>query len=106
MKIKDIAPEDAARGFAAIGSKARLEVVLALVKAGDKGLAVGDIRKRTGMPASTLAHHLRFLADAGLIERRREGRNIISRADFGHLETLAGYILKECCAAENEAENG
>ena len=75
-------------------------------KQATKAWRVGEIWKRTGMPASTLAHHLRFLADAGLIERRREGRNIISRADFGHLETLAGYILKECCADENEAENG
>lgn len=52
------------------------------------------------MPASTLAHHLRFLASAGLIEQEKSGRAVISRAAFVHLEALAGYILKECCAEE------
>lgn len=102
----NLSQQDAAQGFAAIGSEARLQVVLVLVKAGSKGLAVGDIQKRTNMPASTLAHHLRFLATAGLIEQVKEGRNIINRANFGHLENLASYILKECCSDEKASEHG
>lgn len=102
----NLTQEEAAQGFAAIGSEARLQVVLALVKAGGKGLAVGDIQKRTGMPASTLAHHLRFLAAASLIEQVKEGRSIINRANFGHLENLASYILKECCADEKADNHG
>ncbi|WP_321335079.1 metalloregulator ArsR/SmtB family transcription factor [Breoghania sp.] len=71
--------EEAAQGFAAIGSQARLSVVLALVRAGRSGLSVGDIQARTGMAASTLAHHLRFLASAGLIEQEKDGRSVINR---------------------------
>jgi len=93
--------EEAAQGFAALGSEARLQVVLTLVKAGNKGLTVGGIQSRTGMAASTLAHHLRFLSSAGLVEQEKDGRSVINRAAFGHLENLAGYILKECCAEEN-----
>lgn len=63
--------EIAAQGFAALGSEARLQVVLTLVKAGQGGLTVGDIQTRTGMPASTLAHHLKFLASAGLVSQER-----------------------------------
>lgn len=96
--------EEAAQGFAAVGSEARLQVLLTLVKAGNAGLPVGDIQERTGMPASTLAHHLRFLASAGLIEQEKSGRKVISRAAFDHLEALAGYILKECCV--DEPKNG
>lgn len=92
--------EEAAQGFAAIGSEARLAVVLTLVKAGHGGLSVGDIQARTGMAASTLAHHLRFLSSAGLISQEKEGRTVINRAAYDHLEALAGYILKECCADE------
>lgn len=92
--------EEAAQGFAAVGSEARLQVLLTLVKAGRKGLPVGDIQARSAMPASTLAHHLRFLASAGLIEQEKVGRQVISRAAFDHLEALAGYILSECCADE------
>ncbi|POF29689.1 ArsR/SmtB family transcription factor [Roseibium marinum] len=93
--------EEAAQGFAALGSEARLQVVLALVKAGGKGLTVGDIQSRTGMAASTLAHHLRFLSSAGLVLQEKDGRSVISRAAFDHLDSLAGYLLKECCAEEN-----
>lgn len=94
-------PEVAAQGFAALGSEARLQVVLTLVKAGKTGLTVGDIQSRTGMAASTLAHHLKFLSSAGLVNQEKYGRSVINRAAFDHLENLAGYILKECCSDEN-----
>ncbi|MEP3428675.1 MAG: metalloregulator ArsR/SmtB family transcription factor [Roseibium sp.] len=93
--------EEAAQGFAALGSEARLQVVLALVKAGHKGLTVGDIQSRTGMAASTLAHHLKFLASADLVIQAKDGRSVVNRAAFEHLEALAGYILKECCAEDS-----
>ncbi|PTW62689.1 ArsR family transcriptional regulator [Breoghania corrubedonensis] len=93
-----LAIEEAAQGFAAIGSEARLQVMLTLVRAGRCGLSVGDIQARTGMAASTLAHHLRFLAAAGLIEQEKVGRSVINRAAFPRLESLAGYILSQCCA--------
>ena len=95
-----MALEEAAQGFAAIGSEARLTVVLALVKAGPAGLSVGDIQTRTGMAASTLAHHLRFLTAAGLVVQEKQGRSVINRAAFDHLDRLAGFIMKECCADE------
>ena len=99
-RVLDI--EEAAQGFAAIGSEARLAVVLALVRAGNRGLSVGDIQERTGMAASTLAHHLRFLAAAGLITQEKAGRAVISRAAFGHLDRLAGFLMRECCAEERK----
>lgn len=90
--------ETAARGFAAVGSEPRLEVLLALVRAGPEGLTVGEIQRRLGVPASTLAHHLRALTAAGLIEQERHGREIRNRAAFGRIEALAGYLMKECCS--------
>ena len=92
--------EQAAQGFAAFGSEARLEVVRTLVRAGNEGLTIGEIQCRTGMAASTLAHHLKFLKSAGLIEQEKTGRSVINRAAYPRLEALAGYILKECCAEE------
>jgi ArsR family transcriptional regulator len=92
--------EEAAQGFAALGSEARLQVVLTLVKAGPRGLTVGEIQERTGMAASTLAHHLKFLSSGSLVTQEKAGRSVINRAAFDHLEGLAGYILKECCAEE------
>ena len=87
----------AADGFAAMGSEARLRVLRLLVKAGEDGLAVGDIQQRTGIPASTLAHHLKHLTNAGLILQEKQGRIITSRANYAHLQSLAAFILEECC---------
>lgn len=98
--------EEVSQGFAALGSEARLSVVLALVKAGQKGLTVNGIQERTGMAPSTLAHHLRFLAQGGLIRQEKQGRSVINRACFDHLELLGGYLLKECCAEEKDCEAG
>ncbi len=100
MVIKNIQLEieQAAQGFAAIGSEARLAVLISLVKAGESGRTVGEIQERTGMPASTLAHHLRFLTSADLIVQEKSGRVVINHANFNHLEALAAYILKECCS--------
>lgn len=90
--------EEAAQGFAAAGSQPRLEVLLALVRAGHEGLTVGQIQERLQVPASTLAHHIRFLAAAGLIEQERLGRMVVNRARFDHIEVLAGFLLRECCS--------
>lgn len=94
--------EEAAQGFAAIGSEPRLDVLLALVRAGPKGLTVGEIQQRIGIPASTLSHHLRFLAAANLIEQTKQGRTVSNRAAFQHIENLANFLLCECCSEEGE----
>lgn len=88
----------AVAGFAAVGSQPRLEVLLTLVRAGPAGLSVGEIQSRLNIPPSTLAHHLKFLSDAGLLVQEREGRTTQNRAAFEHIEALAGYLLNECCA--------
>jgi len=88
---------EAAQGFSAMGSESRLEVLQALVRAGNAGLRVGDIQQRTGIAASTLAHHLKFLSAANLIVQRKQGRVIMNTANFEYLNSLAGFILENCC---------
>ena len=89
---------EAAQGFAAMGSEARLQVLNCLIRAGQAGLTVGEIQTRTGIAPSTLAHHLKFLAGADLIRQTRQGRTVGCRAEFDRLRLLAGFILTECCA--------
>jgi len=91
--------EDAAQAFAALGSEQRLAVLRALVRAGPEGLRVGELKDRTGLAASTLSHHLRFLSQAGLIEQTRRGREIIcAAAAYETVEALAAFLMRECCA--------
>lgn len=91
-------PEEAAAGFAALGSEARLGVIRVLVRAGPDGMTVGALKDATGSAASTLSHHLRFLTQAGLMTQEKDGRRIICRADFDRIQSLAGYLTRECCA--------
>ena len=90
-----ICTAQASKGFSAIGSDARLKVLRSLVRAGPSGLSVGEIRHRLDIPASTLAHHLRILADGGLIDQQKRGRTVINRANFGHIHGLVNYLLEE-----------
>lgn len=90
--------DEAAAGFAAMGSEARLSVLRLLIRAGDAGLSVGDLQLRSGIAASTLAHHLKVLAEAGVIVQQRQGRSTLCRANYAPLEALAEFILSECCA--------
>lgn len=97
--IADLEIEDAAQAFAALGSEQRLAVLRALVRAGPDGLRVGELKDRTGLAASTLSHHLRFLSQSGLIEQTRRGREIICvGAAYERVGALAAFLVRECCA--------
>ena len=94
----NITDQTAAQALSALGHEARLNIYRLLVRAGDDGLSVGDIGGHLGAPASTLAHHLTALVQAGLVLQERQGRTIINRADFDTMNGLLGYLSDECCA--------
>ncbi len=101
MEMIDITPlslETASQAFAALGSEQRLSVLHVLVSAGPDGISTGLLASRTGIPASTLTHHMRFLNQAGLVSQTRMGRTIICRADFDAVRRLSDYLILNCCA--------
>jgi len=89
---------EAAAVFAALGSAPRLEVLLALVRAGPEGRSTGVLAERCGMPASTLSFHLKLLVQTGLVAQRREGRHLICTARTGAIRALSDFLLAQCCA--------
>lgn len=96
---------EAASAFAALGSEQRLLLVQTLVRAGHDGLSVGALGERTDIGGSTLTHHLKILAAAGLIEQSKAGRVIACTVAYGHLEALSDYLLRNCCADTDEGHN-
>jgi DNA-binding transcriptional ArsR family regulator len=89
----------AAASFAALGSEQRLLVLRCLVRAGSDGLSIGDLGARTGVTGSTLTHHLKLLAAAGLVKQERQGRSTICAAvAYDEVQALAQFLLTECCA--------
>lgn len=89
---------ETARSLAALGHEARLGVFRLLVRAGPDGLTVGEIAQHMGLAASTLAHHLRTLVDAGLVIQERRGREVLNRVDFGAMRRTVDFLTSECCA--------
>ena len=90
--------EDAAARLEALGNPTRLNVYRLLVRAGDGGLAVGQLRKRLKIAASTLSHHLRGLIEVGLVAQERRGTTLVCRANYPAMKTLIGFLADECCA--------
>ncbi len=103
MNRQDDTLHGAAEGFAAAGSVARLGLLRLLVRAGHDGLSIGALQRRAALPASTLAHHLRHLRDAGLVEQQRVGRSVVNRACYPRIRALADYLLAECCVDADAA---
>ena len=64
--------ERRAKIFHALGNETRLKILKLL---SSRDLCVSDIVESVGGAASTVAHHLRTLEDAGLVVSRRHGRS-------------------------------
>jgi DNA-binding transcriptional ArsR family regulator len=64
--------ERRARVFNALGNETRLRILRSLL---DGEMCVSEIVERVGGAASTIAHHLRTLENAGLIASHRRGRS-------------------------------
>jgi DNA-binding transcriptional ArsR family regulator len=87
----------AARALEALGQAKRLALYRLLVKAGTEGLNMGDLQQATGIPASTLSHHVTRLCHAGLVTQERFGREIRCRVDYRTMHGLVGFLTDQCC---------
>lgn len=109
MKHSPVSDHDialAASTFAALGSEQRLAVLRSLVRAGTDGLTIGELGHRTGVTGSTLTHHMKILAQAGLVTQEKQGRSIICAAvAYDELRALSDFLLRECCADSPNPED-
>ena len=103
IAVPNIAPmvietPSAAAVLAELGNETRLAIVRNLVRAGGDGLTVGEIQRATGVPGSTLTHHIRRLCQVGLVSQTRRGSTLWCRADTDLVHSLVHYLIDECCA--------
>ncbi|MEU4292900.1 metalloregulator ArsR/SmtB family transcription factor [Kribbella sp. NPDC026596] len=80
----------------ALGEPVRLQIVRALADA-PQGIACGDIE--LPVTASTRAHHLRILREAGVLTTHTEGTRRISKLRRTDLEDLYPGLLTGILAA-------
>ncbi len=83
--------------FAALGAEPRLQIMRLLLSAHPDGLVVNEIQDETGIPGSTLSHHLDKLKHDQLVSTVREGTFIRYRANTETLQELLGFLYAECC---------
>ncbi|MFI0396913.1 ArsR/SmtB family transcription factor [Paracoccus jiaweipingae] len=88
--------------FAALSQDTRLRILRCLVAAGPQGMAAGAIGAAVGGRASGVSFHLSHLERAGLVARRRDGRQIIYRAVYPVLSDLIGFLMRDCCQGHPE----
>lgn len=85
------------RALAALAHPARLQVFRALVVVGQQGLTPGTMAQALELPAATLSFHLKELAHAELVTQERQGRNLVYRAAYDHMNEVLGYLTAHCC---------
>jgi ArsR family transcriptional regulator len=88
---------DAIQSLAALAQPIRLRVFRALVVAGPQGLTPSQLSDQLDVAATTLSFHLKELLHAGLLSQERDGRNLIYRAAFEHMNALLAYLTEHCC---------
>ena len=91
---------DAVQALAALAQVTRLRTFRALVQAGPEGLTPTALAERLEATATTLSFHLKELHRAGLITQERDGRHLIYRAGFAHMNALLGYLTEHCCEGQ------
>lgn len=92
---------DVVRSLAALAQEVRLRVFRHLVVAGPQGTTPGDLATQLGVAPNTLSFHLKELSHAGLITQERQGRNLIYRASFEHMNALLAYLTQNCCQGQD-----
>jgi len=83
-----------------LGNVTRLKIVRELVRAGNSGLPVGEIRNVLNIPNSTLSHHLSHLRSVGLVRQEREGTVLRCFVNYDHIDGIVSFLTEECCAAD------
>ncbi|HUO02226.1 MAG TPA: metalloregulator ArsR/SmtB family transcription factor [Rhizomicrobium sp.] len=87
----------AVEALSALAHESRLSIFRLLVRAGHDGVAAGEIARKLDILPNTLSANLTVLANAGLIESRRDGRSVIYSADYERMTGLLGFLMEDCC---------
>jgi DNA-binding transcriptional ArsR family regulator len=81
-----------------LGNSTRLEITRLLVRAGEKGMLVGELQKSLKIPASTLSHHLNALKSVGLVSQERLSNQLLCQVNYQTIDSIVEFLTAECCA--------
>ncbi len=81
-----------------LGNATRLEITRLLVRAGEKGMLVGELQKSLKIPPSTLSHHLNALKSVGLVSQERLSNQLLCQVNYPTIDSIVEFLTAECCA--------
>ena len=84
--------EPAAVLFRLLGDPGRLQMLCALLEAGE--LCVCDLAAVVEMSESSVSHSLRLLRTAGIVRQRRSGRQVFYALDDAHVRLLLDVSIE------------
>ncbi|GGG60947.1 ArsR/SmtB family transcription factor [Paenibacillus radicis (ex Gao et al. 2016)] len=88
---KDV--RQAVKVYKALGEPTRIKIAMLLTREAD--LCCTDIGTRlVTVASSTLSHHLKQMADCGLLEQRKDGTYIYYRVNREVAQRYAPYLLE------------
>lgn len=97
-RIPDVSPlAEVGRFLVALGDPTRQQIVLVLSR---ERLNVGQLTDRFPLSRPAMSHHLKVLADAGLLLQERHGRERVYRLDAGRCRQLVDQLrefVADCC---------
>ena len=76
----------------ALADPARLRLLSLILACGDEGGCVCDLTGPVGLSQPTVSHHLKVLAEAGLVTREQRGVWAYYTADRAAIADLAGAL--------------
>ncbi len=82
----------------ALSDKTRQEIIM--IFASQKEVCVNDIAKNFTLSRPTISHHLNLMKRAGLLNSRKEGKEIYYSFNKSHVAKVMESILnviKKCC---------
>ena len=96
--------KNAMNAFASLAQETRLQVFKLLIEYGRTGAPAGKLSEKLGVPQNTLSFHLSHLSHAGLVNSKRDGKQIIYSANCDSIEELISYLKENCCILESPAD--
>lgn len=100
QSTETISAPDAISALEALAQETRLAAFRLLVREGARGLNVGALAGRLDANPSTLSRHMAQLEAVGLVTARRDGRQMVYRADFCGMRGLVRFLLEDCCRGD------
>lgn len=93
--------------FRALGDPTRASLVACIAKCG-RGCSVGEVAECCSVDLSVVSRHLSLLADAGVLESRKEGRVVYYAVRYGELTSTLRALADAIdeCSCDGRGEGG